>query len=377
MKSLNHRSWATFLLLFVISFIFWSTPAKVTIFALDAASSPKFKVDPFWPKPLPNNWMIGGVAGVAVDSKDHIWIIHRPKSLDEDEAVQAKKPPTELSYIPAPPVIEFDLEGNVIQTWDGSGEGFEWPEIEHTIFVDYKDNIWISGAGPNDHQVIKFRKDGTFVLQIGQAGKTGGSNDTKLLGRPANIDVDPATNEVYIADGYLNHRVLVFDANSGEYKRHWGAYGNRPDDSPLDPYDRSAPPPKQFRIVHTVRLSKDGFVYVSDRVHNRIQVFQKDGKFVKEAFIARNTRGNGTIMDIDFSHDPKQAFLYVPDGTNQRVWILNREDLTIIDHFGRSGRYAGQFHWVHNIAVDSGGNIYAAEVQHGKRVQKFIYLGNK
>jgi hypothetical protein len=338
-----------------------------------ADSIPMFKVDPFWPKPLPNNWLIGQVAGVTVDSKDHIWIIHRPKSLGEDEAGPTWSS-TELPYTPAPPVIEFDFEGNIIQAWGGPGEGFEWPESEHGIFIDYEDNVWIGGAGKNDHQVIKFRSDGTFLLQIGRAGKTGGSNDTALLGRPTEFDVDPITNEVYIADGYLNRRVIIFDASTGKYKRHWGAYGKRPDDSPQYPYDLNMPPSQHFGSpVHAIRISNDGFVYMCDRSNDRIQVFQKDGEFVQEVFIAKRTLGYGSTWDIDFSHDPKQTFIYVPDGTNQCVWILRRENLKLVGHFGRIGRYAGQFIWVHNLAVDSKGNIYTTEVYTGKRVQKFIY----
>jgi len=376
MKGINHRYLTTISLVISISFIICYLPVSSISAAEGSEKSPQFKVDPFWPKPLPNNWLLGQVSGVAVDSKDHIWIIQRPKTLDPDEAAAAQEPPAALCCFPAPPVIEFDQEGNLIQAWGGPGEGFDWPGTEHGIFIDHKDNVWIGGNGPKDHQVLKFRPDGTFLLQIGQAGKTGGSNDTMLLGRPAEIDVDPNTDEVYIADGYLNRRVIVFDADTGKYKRHWGAYGERPDDSPQKPYDPDTPPAKQFGSpTHTVLVSKDGVVYVFDPNHDRIQMFKKDGKFVKEAFIARKTRGNGSTWDADFSRDADQTFLFVTDGTNQCVWIVNRQDLKVVDSFGRSGRYAGQFHWVHSIAVDSKGNIYTTEVQHAKRVQKFIYKG--
>ena len=337
-------------------------------------SIPSFIVDPFWPKPLPNQWLIGQVAGVAVDSRDHIWIVHRPKSLGEDEYAPTQQPENGLPYIPAPPVIEFDAEGNVVQAWGGPGEGYDWPDNPHGIFIDHEDNVWIGGSGPNDHQVLKFLPDGTILFQIGMAGNTGGSNDTKLLGRPAEFDVDPVTNEVYVADGYLNRRIVVFDANTGKYMRHWGAYGKRPDDSPQDPYDPAVAPRHQFaNPVHAVRISNDGLVYVCDRLSNRIQVFQKDGVFVLEGIIARETLGNGTAWDIDFSPDPHQSFIYVTDGTNQCVWLLHRENLKVAGHFGRIGRYAGQFIWVHSLAVDSRGNIYTTEVYKGKRVQKFIY----
>jgi DNA-binding beta-propeller fold protein YncE len=339
-------------------------------------SIPSFRVDPFWPKPLPNNWLIGQVSGVAVDSKNHVWMIHRPKSLGADEYAPAQQPANGVPYIPAPPVIEFDVEGNVIHAWGGPGEAFDWPDNPHGIFVDHEDNVWIGGNGPEDHQVLKFRPDGAFLLQIGKAGKTGGSNNTNLLGRPADFDVDPLTNEVYIADGYLNRRVIIFNANTGKYLRHWGAYGKQPDDSPQEPYDPKNSPSHQFaNPVHAVRISHDGFIYVCDRRNNRIQVFQKDGQFVQEGFIAGETLGNGSAWDIDFSHDPKQSYIYLTDGTNQCVWLLRRENLQVAGHFGRIGRYAGQFIWVHSLAVDSNNNIYTTEVYTGKRLQKFNYQG--
>jgi DNA-binding beta-propeller fold protein YncE len=335
-------------------------------------SVPSFRVDPFWPKPLPNQWLIGQVAGVAADSKNYIWIVHRPNSLGDDEYAPSEKPASGVPYVPAPPVIEFDADGEVVRAWGGPGDGFDWPENPHGIFIDHEDHVWIGGSGPNDHQVLKFNRDGIFLLQIGMAGQTGGSNDTNLLGRPADIDVDPITNEVYIADGYLNHRVIVFDAHTGKYLRHWGAYGRRPDDAPRDPYKPGMPPPAQFaNPVHAVRIAGDGLVYVCDRRNDRIQVFQKNGQFVKEGFIARETLGNGTAWDIDFSPDPRQSYIYLSDGTNQCVWVLHREHLKVAGHFGRIGRYAGQFIWVHSIAVDATGNIFTGEVYKGKRVQKF------
>lgn len=339
-------------------------------------AAPVFRVDPYWPKPLPNNWLLGQVAGVAVDSRDHIWIIHRPGSLTDDEAGAVQDPPQSMCCAPAPPVIEFDPEGNLIQAWGGPGPGYEWPQNEHGIFVDHLDNVWVAGNGQDDHQVLKFSRDGTFLLQIGHAGQTGGSNDTALLGRPADTEVDPATNEVYVADGYLNHRVIVFDAETGAYKRHWGAYGGVPDDAPLGAYDPAAPLARQFRNpVHCVRIANDGLVYVCDRLNNRIQVFQKDGTFVREVTIAKNTLGNGSAWDVDLSPDAAQTYLYNPDGTNQVVWMFLRQELRILGTFGRGGRSAGQFHWLHNLAVDSRGNIYTAEVDTGKRAQKFVYQG--
>lgn len=342
-------------------------------------SIPNFDIDPFWPKPLPDKWLFGQVSGIAVDSEDHIWVIHRPKSLGLDEGGPEWEL-NELPFTPAPPVMEFDTEGNLLQAWGGPGEGFDWPEGEHGIFIDHEDNVWIgsaSGKSNNDQQILKFKSDGTFLLQIGKAGKTGGSNDTTLLGRPTDIVVDSMANEVYISDGYINRRVIVFDSNTGKYKRHWGAYGNKPNDAEQSKFDPDKPSPKQFgEVVHAVRISNDGLVYVCDRSNNRIQVFKKDGEFIFEEFIAKNTEGLGSTWDMDFSHDPQQKFIYVADGTNQCIWILERENLKTVRNFGRIGRYAGQFIWVHSIAVDSKGNIYTGEVYTGKRAQKFIFKEN-
>jgi DNA-binding beta-propeller fold protein YncE len=273
-------------------------------------------------------------------------------------------------------VIELDQQGSVVRSWGGPGRGYHWPESEHTIHVDHKGNVWIGSNDRKDQVVLKFSPDGNLLLQIGQPGKTGGSNDTTLLGQPAGIHVDARANEVYIADGYGNRRVIVFDAETGRYKRHWGAYGKRPADDSLGRYDPKAPRAQQFRSpVHAVRIARDGLVYVADRVNNRIQVFRKSGEFVKEATLAPETLAMGSVWDIALSHDPAQTYLYVPDGTNQKVWILRRSDLSVVGEFGRGGRNAGQFGWVHNLAVDSRGNVYTSEVDIYKRVQKFVLKG--
>jgi len=342
-----------------------------------AGEAPQFQVDPFWPKPLPNNWLLGQVSGVDVDSRDHVWIVHRPGTLTADEAAAARIPPAAVCCVPAPPVIEFDADGNLVQAWGGPGDGYAWPESEHGILIDHNNHVWIGGSGANDHQLLKFSRDGSFLLQIGEAGKTGGSNDTAYLGRPADFDVDPETNEIYVADGYGNRRIIVFDAETGAYRRHWGAYGNAPEDTPLEPYHPEAEPLRQFRNpVHGVRIARDGNVYVSDRVNCRIQIFGKDGIFRSEAFVARETLGNGSCWDIAFSPGPAQRFAYVSDGTNQHVWILDRGKMEVMGSFGRSGRNAGHFHWVHSLAVDSMGNIYTTEVETGKRAQKFVLQGD-
>lgn len=356
------------------------------------AEAPEFKVDHEWPKPLPNQWLLGQVAGVAVDRHDTIWIVQRPGSLTADEAGASQNPPRSDCCYPAPSVMRFHRDGRLLQAWGGTADpnflssrctpaiGCEWPTNEHGIFVDHNDNVWIAGNGAGNHQVLKFSMDGTFLLQIGKAGTTGGSNatlgglgGTPLLGQPADIEVDPETNEAYIADGYQNKRVLVVDAHTGRYKRHWGAYGSIPSDADPGPYVGGQFPAPQFRNpVHCVRITRDNLVYVCDRVNNRIQVFRKNGRFVREFFTDRATLGNGSVWDLDVSPDAAQRWLYNADGENNKIWVLQRSTGAYGDTFGQNGRYAGQFHWIHNLAVDSRGNIYTAEVDTGKRAQKFV-----
>ena len=328
---------------------------------------PRFRVDPFWARDLPNDWILGQVSGVAVDDRDHVWIVHRPRTLDARQRGEEG-----MCCVPAPAVIEFDPEGNVVQAWGAPGDGFEWPDNEHGIHIDPEGNVWIGGNGAGDAHVLKFTADGRFLLQIGRAGQSGGSNDTENLGRPAGITVDPAANEVYIADGYGNRRVIVFDADTGAYKRHWGAYGERPDDTELPPYDPAAGPIRHYRSpVHDVAIANDGLVYVADRTNNRVQVFQKDGQFVTEAFVRLETLGSGSVSGLTLSEDEDQRWLFIPDGTNNVVWILDRASLEVVDHFGRLGKSAGQFYRLHNLAVDSRGNLYTTEVNVGQRLQKF------
>jgi len=341
-----------------------------------AVDGPKFQVDAAWPKPLPNNWIMGQAAGVAVDAQDHIWVIQRPRTLTDDEKAASFIPPRTKCCVAAPPVIEFDQEGNVLRAWGGPGQGYDWFENEHGINIDYKGFVWLGGNGNNDGQVLKFTQDGKFVLQIGKPGPPTGSADTTRLGRPADMEVDPETNEVYIADGYGNHRVIVFDADTGAYKRHWGAYGKPPTDAKAPPYSSTGAPPQQFaNPVHCVKISKDGLIYICDRTNDRIQVFRKDGTFVKEFFVAKEKLQQGSVWDLDFWPDAKQTFLMNADGANNEVRTLLRENGEVVGSFGRNGRNAGEFHWVHNLAVDSKGNIYTTEVDTGKRAQKFRYVG--
>lgn len=341
----------------------------------DAEGVPNYRVEPFWPLPLPNNWILGQVSGVHVDTDDVVWIVHRPNSLSDREVGVTQDPPINQCCYPAPPVLAFDQEGNLVQSWGGPGEGYEWPSSEHGIHVDDDGFVWVGGNGGDDNQILKFTADGEFVLQIGRSGQNTGSNDTANLGRPADLYVDTEANEVYVADGYGNRRVIVFDSETGEYKRHWGAYGNVPHDDPMPAYDPASPPSQQFGSpVHCVQMSDDGMIYVCDRVNNRYQVFTPDGTFVSEAFFETDTRLSGSVSDLVLTNDADQTHVIIVDGVNNEMRIVDRETAEVVGRVGRPGRFAGQFHVVHDIAIDSAGNLYTTEVNTGQRVQKFILL---
>jgi hypothetical protein len=337
---------------------------------------PSYKVDADWPKQLPNNWIMGQVSGIAVDREDHVWVLQRPGSNAKDDLAAAQTPPVSQCCFAAPPVLEFDGAGKLMQSWGGPGSGYDWPASEHSIFVDAVGNVWITGNGPVDRQAIKFTNDGKFIMQIGHASKAPiNSLDTSLLGRPAGMDLDEKAHELYIADGYGNRRVIVFDSETGKFKRMWGAYGSMPNDTDPGPYDPSAAVDKQFRTpLHCVHLASDGLVYVCDRVNDRIQIFTKEGKFLKEFFLRKETLGNGSTYDLAFSRDPSQNFLLVADGENNVIWTLRRSDGAVLGSTGHAGRNAGQFHHVHEVVSDSKGNLYTGEVETGRRAQKFVLL---
>jgi DNA-binding beta-propeller fold protein YncE len=350
--------------------------------------APRFEVDPFWPKPLPNHWVLGNAIGVWVDDQDVVWIINRGSATlaDNEKALELKAGDCCMG---APPVLAYDAAGNLVRHWGGAGQGYDWPASNHGIFVDHAGSVWIGGNGAGDSHILKFTKDGKFLKQFGkpnaragaknsqgQPTYAGGSNDQANFGRVAKIFVDPKANEAFVADGYLNKRVAVLDATTGQMKRYWGAYGNKPDDSDLGPYRPEAPPAQQFRNpVHCADLSNDGFLYVCDRVNDRLQVFRPDGTFVKEIFIAKNTKASGSVWDVAFSKDPSQRYLYLADGINNRIYVIQRDTLQVLTSFGDGGRQPGQFYGVHSIAVDSKGNIYTTETWEGKRVQKFVFKG--
>jgi hypothetical protein len=335
---------------------------------------PRFEPQPFWPKPLPGNWILGQVSGIAVDRNDNIWIIHRPSTLLDDEKGAQKDPPATKCCTAAPPVLKFDGAGNLLASWGGAGEGYDWPKSEHGIFVDKDGNVWVAGNDKTDDQILKFSPTGKFLQQIGKPGGPSGSNAPGGLGSPAHMIVDEPASELYVADGYQNRRVIVFDAKSGAYKRHWGAYGTKaPTDDKLASYDPKAALSKSFgNPVHCVRISHDNLVYVCDRANSRIQVFQKDGTFVKEFRVSPETLQNGAVWDLVLSEDRAQRYIFMADGANGQIVTLLRDNGEVVTAWGRHGRQPGQFKWVHNIAIDSKGNLYTAEVGFGRRAQKFL-----
>lgn len=380
---------------------------------------PTFQVDPSWPH-VPSQWVMGPVSGLNVDSHDHIWIITRPREIGSPNALGGK--PLEQGKTPAPPLMEFDADGNFIKGWGGPGAGYDWPNAEHGVTVDDKGFVWVAGRGRDDDQILKFTNDGKFVMQIGHAAQSKGNTDTTNLNLPADVTVYSKTNEVFVADGYGNRRVIVFDADTGKFKRMWGAFGN----VPTDPEKWDVPAgwksigrdrtfsaddlegketldgeqgPQQFSNVHSARISNDGLVYVCDRANQRLQVFTIEGKYMGQIFISRGhmapSDATGTLFGkprkevVDqvlknrespsrtaFSPDPEQRFLYVIDRRHQRILILDRKSLEILGSFGDGvGDAPGQFYILHDMASDSHGNVYTAEIDENSRVQKFVFKG--
>ena len=335
--------------------------------AAQTRSVPTFAVEPGWPK-VPDKWKLGDVSSIAIDEQGDAWVLHRPRTLKPEDAARA-----------APPVLAFDPAGNFIKAWGGAGSGYEWIEREHGIYIDPKGFVWIGGnncPGLNlpglkpvaDDQLLKFTQDGKFVLQIGHSNQSKGNADTANVHRAADAWVYPQTNEVFVADGYGNHRVIVFDADSGAFKRMWGAFGNKPmdDDECKDvtkPDFKHPQGPSNFSIVHSLRVANDGMVYVADRENRRVQMFTNDGKFVKQmvktaTLFARN---------VALSPDPEQQFLYVGDGKD--IAILDRKTLDLVGSVQVPGMIGGG----HLIAVDQKGNIYVAGTSQG--MQKLAFKG--
>jgi hypothetical protein len=328
---------------------------------------PLFDVDRAWPQ-VPAKWKLGDVSSVAVDGQDHVWLLHRPRTLKPADAAKA-----------APPVMIFDAAGAYVNGWGGAGAGYEWPEREHGIHIDARGFVWISGnncptnglAGLRpvaDDQILKFKPDGAFVLQIGRSNQSKGNADTRNLHRAADMSLYPPTNELFVADGYGNHRVAVFDADTGGFKRMWGAFGNPPKDDDhcelVNPRSfPDGPGPQNFSTVHAIRVARDGMVYVADRENRRVQVFTTEGRFVKQ--IVRTA--TAFARDLALSPDPDQQFLYVGDGNG--ISILDRKTLEVVG----AVKAAGLIGAGHHIATDSKGNLYIAQTAAG--VQKLTFKG--
>lgn len=350
-----------------------------------AARMPVFQVDPSWPK-IPNDWALGIVSSVATDKRDHVWILHRPRTVQD-----------KLKATAAPPVLEFDANGRFIRAWGGSAVGYDWPATEHGITVDHQDNIWIGGSAVTDDMLLKFTNEGKFISQIGARGQSKGNTDRANVNRPADLFVHPGTNEAFVADGYGNRRIVVFDAATGAFKRMWGAFGKPPDtDPPAGAAPAPATPvtgtgaapaaptvvdaegpgsPRFGNPVHAIRISNDGLVYLADRSNRRVQVFRPDGTYVTQAFINRTVPSTGTAAGLAFSPDAQQEFLYVSDLGNSHVAVLNRKTLEVLYQFGARGPTPGDFQAPHHLAVDSKGTLYTAEVNPGNRAQRFVFKG--
>jgi DNA-binding beta-propeller fold protein YncE len=318
-----------------------------------------------------------------VDDRDHTWIAHRPATVSPGERSASLNPPAARCCTPAPPIIEFDQNGRFVRAFGGASDQYEWPTGEHGVYADQKGNIWVAGNGKGDNHILKFTNTGTFLMQIGKRNQSKGSNDTANVYGAASMVVSPKTNELFVADGYTNHRVVVFDADTGAYKRHWGAYGKPPDDTHKFPPRAQlivGPPQPQFHNpVHAVVVSNDGLVYVGDRSNNRIQVFKIDGSFVREVYVNRDTLQNeGTVHNFALSRDPQQRYLFVADGSNKVLMTLDRASLTLLSSFGgQGGHNARQFFHLHSLASqpDSKGNLYIGEVNEGMRYYRLRYTG--
>ena len=381
----NRTRWAVLALGAVIVSLALGQRQLAAALEREATVAPSFEVDPLWPRPLPNGWLLGMVIGLGIDSRDHVFIVHRGAAT-LNARTEGGYPLVGACCASAPPVLEFDPEGNLVNSWGGPAAGYVWPSSNHGIAIDNLDNVWIGGNGTPDStrgigydsHILKFTHDGKFLQQIGVPGRPANSKSMDSFGRVAKVSFDVAASEAFVADGYGNRRVAVLDMNTGAMKRFWGAYGNVPSDSNYGAYNPDVPLIPQFRTpVHCAEPTPDGFVYVCDRVNNRIQVFRKNGTFVKETRIAPLTRGDGAVWDIAFSRDPAQKYMYLADGKNERVYVMDRQSLEILTAFGDGGRQPGQFFAVHSIATDSKGNIFTTETYEGKRLQRFVYKGIK
>ena len=379
MKKIKLFIGATLVVVLVVLGVGQSKLQESSIAASNDIMAPHFLVDPYWPKPLPNMWAMGNTIGVEVDERDHVFVVHRndASQFGGNTEIGLQGGVSECCT-PAPPIIEFDHAGNVVNAWGGPVEGAEytWPASNHGIAIAANGNIWIGGNGGGDSHVLVFTRNGEYVRTVGVPGEDRDSNSEIHFGRVAEIAMDVNANEAYFADGYRNKRVAVIDVTTGALKRYWGAYGNTPDDSTDVTYTPGEPGPQQFRgPVHCAQPSNDGLVYVCDRGADRVQVFRKDGTYVKEMVYNPATLNQGSTWDIAFSKDPDQEFIYLADGQNFKISVIDRASMEVLYTFGQGGRQPGTFYAPHSVATDSEGNLYTTETYEGSRVQKFVYQG--
>ncbi len=356
---------------------------------------PIYKVDPFWPKPLPNKWAMQQIVDISIDKDDHIWMINRADPRSDEMGAQTNPPRAECCVL-GPEIIEFAQDGSVMKAWGHKNFVPGWPNRLQSFIVDRDGNVWISGTDPGD-SIIKLDGDGKLLWDFGHRWPKGreikqDNQQTEYLMGVEDFELDMDAREIYVADGARNKRVLVYDMNTGAFKRGWGGHGvplSEIDNNPTPEYDLSGPPPdlKPFaQTIHTIHLSKDGLLYLGERGADRVSVYKKDGTFVMSFFVHPSTQARGpdcggpfgkvgpcgTTFNMSFSADPEQKYLFVADGTNNMVWIFNRKTGEPAGQFGGAGRYAGQLHWIDTVATDSKGNIYTGEVEDGKRIQKFV-----
>jgi hypothetical protein len=351
------------------------TLTAASLAAQSSLRAPTFQVDPGWPS-IPNDWVLGEVSSISVDRHDNIWVLHVPQSVPEAQRAKA-----------APPVLEFDSKGKLLRSWGGPQSNTPWLGREHGIFVDAKDFVWIGGRagwprattpGVSDDMIMKFTMAGKLVMQIGMSGASTGNLDTANVHQATDVFVDTDAREVYAADGYGNKRVIVFDSETGKFKRMWGAFGNPPPATSgpnvPTPQPQTTPDgPPEFGLPHAIKVSQDGVVYVADRINNRIQLFTRDGKFLKQV---RVTNEGSDVVPVPagfaFSPDKNQQFLYVVDSGPMRVVIFDRRTMTQIGTIGMRGPKPGEFDIVHHMAADSKGNLYTAEIVTNRRAQRFV-----
>ena len=375
-----------------------SAQSQNKVQAMDGNGAPLFQVDPFWPGPLPNRWSMQQVTGIYVDHMDIVWFLNRPNGAEGDEIGGEDSPQRMACCVSGPEVVAMDQDANIVHAWGNAAHHPNWPRSLQTVIADREGFVWVGGLAPTD-SILKFTREGEFVWDFGRRPPEGvqpeeDNTETEVLTQKGRFQLDQDAREIYILNW---KRVLVYDMDTGDFKRGWGGHGmplSEITNDRIPPYnwDGTRPPeePQFVPALHFIEISNDGLVYVGERGQNRMQVFQKDGTWVRDIYVAEGTPaerlgptqcggvGNrkelppcGTMYKMAISKDAEQKYLYVADTANSSVWIVDRQSGETLGSFGGNGRYAGQLHWINAIATDSDGNIYTGEVEHAKRIQKF------